>query len=286
MVRSDKAVEPGTLFLCATPIGNLEDITLRVLRMLGEADVVAAEDTRRTRKLLTRYDIHPHSLISYHVRNEAKVRSLLIDKLGRGKSVALAADAGLPGISDPGHNLVAACIEAGIPVRVLPGPSAVLAAVVVSGLPTHDIRFLGFLPRRSGPRRAALLALKEQPSTCVFYEAPHRIHAMLDDIAAVLGDRQVVLVRELTKKFEEHRRGPAGQLAAELREQPIKGEIVLVVAGAGERELETVSAERLRRDVALEVAAGYTKKEAIALVAERHALPKRQVYQAVIEEPD
>ncbi|MFQ5809234.1 MAG: 16S rRNA (cytidine(1402)-2'-O)-methyltransferase, partial [Armatimonadota bacterium] len=187
----------GTLYLCATPIGNLEDITLRALRILGEVDLIAAEDTRRTRKLLSRYDIHTE-LTSYYGAKERERAEKLIERLRAGDDVALVSDAGTPGISDPGHELVKRAIDAGVPVEGIPGPSAVMSALVVSGLPTRRFRFEGFLPRGKRDRRAMLRQLKAADCTLVFFEAPHRLRESLRDMLDCLGDRRMAIVRELT----------------------------------------------------------------------------------------
>ena len=202
---------PGTLYLVATPIGNLEDITLRALRILREAGLVACEDTRQTRKLLDHYGIHKPT-VSYHEHNEAVRAPELIETLASGVSVALVSDAGTPLVSDPGYRLVTHAIAKGIRVESLPGPSAALAALAASGLPTDEFHFGGFLPPRSAQRRKTLQRLKDEPATLVFYEAPHRLLDTLADIEEVLGPRPVVVARELTKLHEEFLRGTAAEL--------------------------------------------------------------------------
>lgn len=267
----------GKLYLCATPIGNLRDITVRVIDTLREADLIAAEDTRRTRKLLTHYGIE-NKLISFHDHNELKVLPRIIGELQQGKSVAQVSDAGTPGIADPGHRLVKAAVEAGIDIEVLPGPSAVITAAVLSAFPTDDIRFLGYLPKKAGARGRLLAGLADEPSTLVFYESPHRILATLADIAGTFGERPVFVARELTKLFEEHLRGSAADVAARLEERPaIKGELVLVVAGRRERAL--LDAKGIQEAVAGEMRAGRSKSDAVKEVAGRYGLSRRMVYE-------
>lgn len=277
----------GTLYLCATPIGNLEDITLRVLRVLGEVDVIAAEDTRRTRALLTHFRLRTPLLTSFHRFNEAEKAEELCRLLLAGKSVALVSDAGTPGISDPGSTLVALAIERGIPVTVLPGPSAVVAALAVSGLDTRRFSFEGFLPRRGSERRRRLEELADDPRTLVFFEAPHRIAETVAAMREAWGDRRCALVRELTKLHEEVLRTTLSGLQEELAARPRKGEMVLVVEGrrGPAAEGEAADDEQLRHEVIAEMEAGKSKKAAIAAVAERRRLPRRVVYHAALDVP-
>src|SRR6185369_7276999 len=202
MERTLPPLTPGTLYLVATPIGNLEDITLRALRTLKECDLVAAEDTRRTGQLLKHFGIS-RPLVSYFQFNEAKRSEEIIERLKRGEKVALVTDAGSPGVSDPGERVVRAAIATGLRVEPVPGPSALVAALTASGLPTEEFHFIGFLPHKSGQRRNRLEALKNVAGTLVLYESPYRIEKLLNELKAVLPERQVVLARELTKKFEE-----------------------------------------------------------------------------------
>lgn len=223
----------GTLYIVSTPIGNLEDITLRALRVLREVGLIAAEDTRHTRRLLDRYEIDT-PLISYHEHNERARRERLLAEL-EAHDVALVSDAGTPAVSDPGYDLVAAAIEAGFVVSPVPGPSATLAALVASGLPTAQWVYLGFLPSRAAERRAFLERYAELPMTLLMYEAPHRLRAALADIRATLGERRLVAARELTKLYEEFVRGSAGAVAAHFEATAPRGEFVLLVEGfAGE----------------------------------------------------
>jgi 16S rRNA (cytidine1402-2'-O)-methyltransferase len=266
----------GRLYLCATPIGNLKDITLRVLETLAQVDLIVAEDTRRTKILLNHFDIKKR-VISFHDANELKVLPKIIEDLLEGKNIAQVSDAGLPGIADPGHRLVKACIDADIHFEVLPGASASLSAAVLSGLPTDDIRFLGYFPRKSGDRKRLLAGLVDARSTLVFYEAPHRLIAALTDIAQTFGDRQVFIGRELTKKFEEHLRGDASELLEILQDREIKGELVVVIAGQRNRP-PALSPDKILEEIDKEIQRGTSKSEAVKLVADRFGLAKRAVY--------
>jgi len=227
-------LNPATLYLVATPIGNLEDITLRALRTLKECDVVAAEDTRRTGQLLKHFGI-AKPLLSYFQFNEARRSEEILGRLARGEKVALVTDAGSPGISDPGERVVKAATAAGYRVEPVPGPCALVAGVTASGLPTDEFLFIGFLPHKSGQRRKKLESLRDFSGTLVVYESPYRIQKLLTELGEVFPERQVVLARELTKRFEEFRRGTAAQLLETLKQKPAKGEFVAIIAGAGFR---------------------------------------------------
>jgi len=219
---------PGTLYLVATPIGNLEDITLRALRTLKECDVVAAEDTRRTGQLLKHFGISK-PLLSYFQFNEARRSEEILTRLRRGEKVALVTDAGSPGISDPGERVVKAALAAGLRVEPVPGACALVAALTASGLPTDEFHFIGFLPHKSGQRRKKLESLKAVEGTLVFYESPYRIAKLLGELGEVFPDRQVVLARELTKKFEEFLRGKPVELLEMAKHRALKGEFVVLV---------------------------------------------------------
>jgi 16S rRNA (cytidine1402-2'-O)-methyltransferase len=228
----DTFIRPA-LYVVSTPIGNLNDITLRALEVLKQADLIAAEDTRHTRILLDHYAIKTQ-LTSYHDHNKEEKAPVLVERLQQGALICLVSDAGTPAISDPGYYLINRCIQFKIPVIPIPGPSAVLAALAVSGLPTDAFVFDGFLPRKRQARQRRLEQLRDEPRTLVFFESPHRVHETLAAIAATLGDRRVVLARELTKKFEEFTRGRATELAARLEHSTARGEYTLVVEGARE----------------------------------------------------
>lgn len=228
---SDEPVS-GTLYLVGTPIGNVEDLSPRARKILGAVDLIAAEDTRHTRALLARFDIH-QPLVSYHDHNKESRTLELIARLREGASVAVVSDAGSPGISDPAFTLVRAAVQAEAPVVPIPGPSSALCALEVSGLPTDRFAFEGFLPRKSGRRRARIEELRGEPRTIIFFESPHRLKGALRDLLDVLGDRPASISRELTKKFEETRRGTLASLLEWVESKPPRGEFVLVVKGLG-----------------------------------------------------
>jgi len=233
----DKPLPPlvgGTLYLVATPIGNLEDITLRALRTLKECDVVAAEDTRRTGLLLRHFEISK-PLLSYFQFNEAKRSEEILERLARGEKVVLVTDAGSPGISDPGERVVKGAVALGFRVEAVPGPTALVAALTASGLPTDEFHFVGFLPHKSGQRRNKLQQLRAIPGTLVLYESPYRIEKLLTELSEVFPDRRIVLARELSKKFEEFLRGTPQELLATAQKRTLKGEFVALIAGAEEK---------------------------------------------------
>jgi len=229
----DELIQPGTLYIVPTPIGNLEDITLRALKVLGGVDIIAAEDTRTTKNLLDHYSIQK-PMISYFSHNETVRTPQIIDRLLANQSVAVVTDAGTPGISDPAHAIIAAAIESRIPIVPLPGATAFIPALIASGLPTHAFVFEGFLPHKKG-RHTRITALAEEQRTIVFYESPHRIVRTLEELQETLGDRRAVIGRELTKKFEEFLRGTLSSIRAELGSRTIRGEFVLIVEGAPQR---------------------------------------------------
>jgi 16S rRNA (cytidine1402-2'-O)-methyltransferase len=231
---------PGTLYLVATPIGNLEDITLRALRTLKECDAVAAEDTRHTGQLLKHFGIE-RPLLSYFRFNEARRSEEIIERLRRGEKVALVTDAGSPGISDPGERVVRAARVAGLRVEAVPGPCALVAALTASGLPADEFHFIGFLPHKSGQRRRRLEGLKDMPGTLVLYESPHRVEKLLQELQDIFPNRRVVLARELTKKFEEHLAGLPSELLVRFQNRPARGEFVALISGP----TEATKSERL-----------------------------------------
>jgi 16S rRNA (cytidine1402-2'-O)-methyltransferase len=270
----------AAVYLVATPIGNLEDITLRALRTLRECDVIACEDTRHTRKLLNRYDVQK-PLISCHEHNERARAQQIVERVLAGQAVAIVSDAGLPGISDPGYRVVQAAIAAGVRVIPIPGPSAVDTAVVASGLPTDSFLYAGFLPAKSGQRIKALEALAAEKTTLVFYESPHRLLRTLADAQSVLGNRQAVVARELTKTHEEFLRGTLAEIHADLAaRESVKGEIVLLVAGANEApgaDLEVPLAARVKHLVA----EGSSPMDAVKTAAKEYGVSKREAYSLV-----
>ncbi len=271
----------GTLYVVGTPIGNLEDITLRALRVLREVDVIACEDTRHARTLLQRHGIAT-PLVSYHEHNERERAPQLVRRLVAGEDVALITDAGMPGISDPGFHLITQAITAGGPVTPIPGPSAVTAALGVAGLPVDRFLFLGFLPRTQKARRRALEEVGGGRATLVLFEAPHRIHETLADVAQVLGPRRVALVREATKIHEEVRRGRADEVAAQIAGARLRGEITLVVEGAAAAppaERADEPATYLRRLLNR----GMTRRDAARNLAETYGISHRKAYQMALE---
>jgi 16S rRNA (cytidine1402-2'-O)-methyltransferase len=273
----------ANLYLVATPIGNLEDITLRALRILREeVACIACEDTRQTQKLLDRFDIRK-PLVSYHEHNENARTPELIERLEAGDSIALVSDAGTPLVSDPGYRLVHAAIENNIPVVPVPGVSAVLAALSASGLPTSDFRFCGFLPPKSGARRRFLQEIKNDPATVIVYESPHRIIESLEDIDAVLPGCPLVLARELTKVHEEFLRGTPRSTLEILQARPsIKGEITLVLSPKTE---QSAASDPIAEVAKLE-ASGIDRMEAIKTVARQFGLGKRDLYRQIAEGQD
>lgn len=227
----EKESRPGTLFVIATPIGNLEDMTFRSVRLLGELEALACEDTRQTRKIFERYNIpRPRKIFSYHEHNAEKSGRQILDLLQQG-AVGLCSDAGYPGISDPGYQIISHTLDQGYPVEVIPGANAVLTALVLSGLPTTSYTFKGFAPFKSGRRKKFIALEKSLPHTLVFFESPHRIHQFLQDAYAVLGNRKGALCLEMTKKFEKVHRGFLGELCQQFDEKKPKGEITVVIAG-------------------------------------------------------
>ncbi len=273
---------PGTLFIVATPLGNLEDVSLRALRVLRECDLIAAEDTRVTRKLLAHFDIHT-PLSAYHAHSETERGDALLQALQAGKQVALVSDAGTPAVSDPGAKLVAQAVALGVRVEPIPGPSAVLAALVASGLPTGRFVFEGFLPRTRGDRRERVRDVCRETRTVILYEAPPRLVETLDDLAKEAGgERRVVVGRELTKKFEEFVRGTLAEVAAHFRAHPPRGECTLVLEGAPETAAAAADAaepESLLRDA---LARGQSPRDAARDVARVTGLPRNDVYALVL----
>lgn len=273
----------GLLYICPTPIGNLEDITLRTLRVLKEVDLIAAEDTRHTLKLLNHYNIKK-PLISYHEHNKKSKGEVLLRKLNEGMQIALVTDAGMPGISDPGEDIIRLCIEEGIDVVALPGPTASILALVLSGLPTDKFVFEGFLPSKKQDRIKELERLKTEERTIILYEAPHRILALLQDIFNILGDRKISISRELTKIHEETFRGSIAEAIERFKESKPKGEFVLVLEGglALEDDLyEDISIKEHIRKYMMEE--GLSKKDAVRRVAKERNIPKNQVYKESLE---
>ncbi len=277
---SSMAAATGCLYIVSTPIGNLEDISLRALRVLREADQIACEDTRHTQKLLERYKIH-RPLVSYHEHNELTRAPELIVALEQGANIALVTDAGTPLVSDPGHRLVAFCARHHIPVVPVPGPSALLAALSASGLPSGEFVFAGFLPSRTGERRRSLERLRLEERTIVLYEAPHRIAEALADALEILGDRPACLAREITKIHEEFLRGTLSQLAEQAREKPPRGEITLILGPAEPQASSRAQDGQSLSDRVDELIrqAKLDRREALKLAARERGLTRRAAYQ-------
>lgn len=273
-------VEFGKLYICPTPIGNLGDITIRTIETLKNVDLIAAEDTRNTLKLLNHFDINK-PLTSYYEHNKVKKGSMLIEEMKSGKNIALVSDAGMPAISDPGEDLVKQCIEEGIEIIPLPGASAFTCALVASGMPTGRFSFEGFLTMNKRNRREHLESVKNDTHTLIFYEAPHKLVSTLKDMLDVLGDRNIVLAREITKKFEEFHRTTLSEAIKKYETDTPKGEFVLIVSGV---DLKTIKAEEDENSPSPEELLkeysekGYKGKELVKIVAEILNLPKRDVY--------
>ena len=273
--RGDKS--SGVLYVVSTPIGNLEDLTLRALRVLKEVDLIAAEDTRRTRQLLTHYGIHK-PLISYHEFNRRLREEPLLDELREGKNVALVTDAGTPGISDPGEDLVRRAIQESIPLVPIPGPSALIAALSVSGLPTESFLFYGFLPSKASARQKLLRSFEERMETLVFYESPRRLRSFLEDAVEFLGDRQVVVAREMTKVYEEIYRGTITVVLDQLGEQEVKGEVTIILEGGKpQKKVELTTVLEALKYYSQELR--LSMKESVGRVSEELGVSRREVYQ-------
>lgn len=275
----------GCLYLVGTPIGNLEDMTFRAVRILKEVDQIACEDTRHSLKLLNHYDIHK-PLVSYHEHNEITRAPELVFAMEQGSKVALVSDAGMPLVSDPGHRLVTLCLRHKIPVMPVPGPSALLAALSASGLPNEEFLFVGFLPARSGERKRAIERLRIEDRTIIFYESPHRIEETIAEVREILGDRPACLAREVTKLHEEFRRGTLSEIFASLQERPARGEITLVI-GAGitadARSSGASSISLVERVEELMQQAKLDRKDALKLAARERGITRRAAYDQLIE---
>jgi 16S rRNA (cytidine1402-2'-O)-methyltransferase len=270
---------PGILYIVATPIGNLEDITLRAIRTLKEADVIAAEDTRHTQVLLKHFAINT-PLTSFHEHNERAKTAQLVTRLERGESIALVSDAGTPAISDPGYRLVVAAIGAGIRVIPIAGPSALIAALSAAGLPTDGFDFRGFLPARKQERRSKLQELRDGRYTMVFYETPHRLQESLDDVREILGDRRMVLAREVTKLHEEFLRGRISEVIGEVSRREIRGEMTLVIEGCSDSN--AASEEALVDEIDKLKGEGMRIKEIAEIIGEKYGYSKREIYRLAL----
>ncbi len=277
-LTSDDSLEAG-LYLCPTPIGNLEDITLRVLKVLALADAVAAEDTRHSIKLLNHYGIKK-KLISYHEHNLKKRGPEIVEEIRAGKAIALVSDAGMPGISDPGADILRLCIEASLPVTVLPGPTASITALVASGLRTDRFTFWGFMERQGGRRKEQLEAMLDQEGTAILYESPHRVEGTLQDLLDTGGDRPVVLAREITKRYEEYLRGDLTEVIARISAHPVKGEMVLLFEGSPGRNTPVVDADSRLKEL---LAENLPTKEIARILAKETGKSRKEIYQSLIK---
>lgn len=283
----DKNETKGILYICGTPIGNLEDITLRVLRILKKVKLIAAEDTRRTKKLLNHYHIDTKAT-SYHEYNKFKKAPYLVEILKNGQDIALVSDAGMPGISDPGYVLIDLALKSNIKIIPIPGVSALITALVVSGLPIDKFVFEGFLPRKIKERKRYFRSIENEERTVIFYETPHRLKRALKDMLEVWGDRKIVIARELTKIFEEIIRGKLSQVLTEISTKEIKGEITLVVQG-GIKKKEKDKIDFLKNEYIMQEYLkklknqGYSNKDIIKIAQEKLDIPKNLIYKKLLE---
>ena len=283
----DKNKTRGILYICGTPIGNLEDITIRALRILKEVKLIAAEDTRHTKKLLIHYQINT-KVTSYHEYNKFKKAPYLVEILKNGQDIALVSDAGMPGISDPGYVLINLALNNNIKIIPIPGVSALITALVVSGLPTDKFVFEGFLPRKIKERKKYFQSIKNEERTIIFYEPPHRLKRALKDMLEILGDRKIVIARELTKKYEEIIRGKLTPVLSEINTKEIKGEITLVIQG-GIKEKGNDTIDFLKDECIMEKYLrklknqGYSNKNIIKIAQEKLNIPKNLIYKKLLE---
>lgn len=275
-------MKTGKLYICGTPIGNLEDVSIRLLKTLRQVDLIACEDTRMTIKLLNRFKIKTR-LISYHEHSKREKEDELIERLQQGMDIALVSDAGMPAISDPGRGLIERALQADIPLEIIPGPSALTAALALSAMDASAFVFAGFLPPRRSRRREELKKLKVEQKTVVLYEAPHRLRECLLDIIEIMGiERKLAIARELTKKYEEIRRGTAGELLEHFTSQPPRGEICLLIAPAEDKEPE-INWDLILAETEELISAGIEKKDAFKIKAEDYAVKKNEIYKKYVE---
>ena len=268
----------GTLFICATPIGNLEDVSFRLIRTLTEVDLIAAEDTRTIKKLLQRYNILKKDIVSYHDFSKKGRINYITDKLEAGENIALVSESGTPSIQDPGFEVVNECIKKNITVTVVPGPNAAISALVLSGLPADNFLFIGFLPKAGAKRKNKLSELATFPYTLIFYESPNRIEALTGELIERFGDRRASLVREITKIYEEVIRGSLSDILTRIKEKKVKGEIVLIVEGYKKELLRSFSEEDIRKELIRLLKQGISKKSALKIVLSRYDIDKQRLY--------
>jgi len=268
----------GTLFICSTPIGNLEDASFRLIRTLGEVDLIAAEDTRTTKKLLQKYNISNKNIVSYHDFSKESRMDYLIDRLKAGRSIALVSESGTPAIQDPGFKVINRCIEEDIPLAVIPGPNAAVSALVLSGLPTDCFLFIGFLPRAKAKRKNRILELAAVSCTTIFYESPKRIETLISELLEKFGDRKASLVREISKIYEESIRGRLSEISAKIKQKKVKGEVVLVVDGYKKELIRGFAEEDIKRELMGLLKQGISKKSAVKILLSRYDIEKQKLY--------
>ncbi|HAJ95745.1 MAG TPA: 16S rRNA (cytidine(1402)-2'-O)-methyltransferase [Actinobacteria bacterium] len=268
----------GTLYICGTPIGNLEDVSFRLISTLKEADLILAEDTRTIRKLLSRYDIKKKDILSYHQYSDAGKISYIISLLNKGKTAALVSESGMPAIQDPGYRIIGECIEKNISLAIIPGPSASLSALVLSGLPTDSFIFVGFLPKKGEKRKEKIVELSGLPYTLIIYESPNRIERLIGELIARLGNRRAALVREMTKIYEEAIRGDLGQILEEIRSRKIKGEVVLVIEGSKGELIKEYTSEEIEKQFIKLISQGITKKNALKIIKSAYDIDRQKLY--------
>ena len=268
----------GTLFICATPIGNLEDASFRLIRILGDVDIIAAEDTRTVRKLLTRYEIFKKKIVSYYNYSKKDKIEYICRKLEEGESVALVSESGMPAIQDPGYRLINNAIEKNIPLTVIPGPNAAVSALVLSGLPTDNFLFIGFLPKTKSKRKRKLSELAAVPCTLIFYESPKRVKNLLGELKEKMGDRKSCVVREATKLHEEVIRGSLSTIMSKLKERELKGEVVVLIEGYKRELIKNYTDEDLKKELLELLAQNISKKNALKIVLARYDIDKQSLY--------
>jgi 16S rRNA (cytidine1402-2'-O)-methyltransferase len=268
----------GTLFICSTPIGNLEDASFRLVRILSEVDLIAAEDTRTAKKLLRKYNIQGRDMVSYHDFSKESRIDYLIDRLKAGLNIALVSESGTPAIQDPGFKIIIRCIEEDIPLVLIPGPNAAVSALVLSGLPTDCFLFVGFLPRSKAKRISRILELAAVPYTIIFYESPIRIGTLIGELIERFGDRKAGLVREISKIYEESIRGRLSEISVKIKQKKVKGEVVLVVDGYKKELIKGFTEDDIKRELVNLLKQGISKKSALKIVLSRYDIDKQKLY--------
>ncbi len=277
-IQKSKQKDKGTLFICATPIGNLEDVSFRLVRILGEVDLIAAEDTRTIRKLLARYEIFKKNIVSCHNYSSESKIAHICRRLEEGANVALVSESGMPAIQDPGYRLINKCIEKGIPLEVIPGPNAAVSALVLAGLSTDSFLFAGFPPKAKAKRKKKLAELAMFPCTIIFYESPNRVKRFLAELKESMGDRKACLAREITKLYEEIIRGSLSSILSELKEREIKGEIVVVVEGYRGERIKNYTEDDLKEKLLGLLAQNISKKNALKIILARYDIDRQTLY--------